>query len=78
VRNRQEQVLTTQHDEAQAREDTALGRVVDSLHDEFGNRQTREDPHQAVEDERRRWLTAPVRDFVPIFVERSVRSRLRA
>jgi hypothetical protein len=52
--------------------------VVDSLYAEFGDRQTRDDLHRAVEDEKQRWSTAPVKDFVPILVERTVRSRLRA
>lgn len=70
--------MTTRSDEAGAREAAALSHVVDSLYAEFRDRQTRDDLHQAVEHEKRRWSTAPVKDFVPILVERSVRSRLRA
>jgi hypothetical protein len=65
-------------DQVQASEATALRYVVDSLYAEFGDWQTREDLHQAVEHEKQRLSTAPVKDFVPIFVQRSVRSRLRA
>jgi hypothetical protein len=65
-------------DESRASGTVALGHVVESLYAEFGDRQTRNDLHRAVEHEAERWSTAPVKDFVPIFVERSVRSRLRA
>jgi hypothetical protein len=78
VHNNEEQELIMRSDEAQVSESATLRHVVDSLYAEFGHRQTREALHRAVEHETERWSTAPVKDFVPIFVERSVRSRLRA
>jgi predicted HD phosphohydrolase len=78
VHDSEEQDLTTRHGQARSSEAAALRHVVDSLYAEFGDRQTRDDLHRAVEDEKQRWSTAPVKDFVPILVERTVRSRLRA
>ena len=70
--------MTTRSARVEADEVTALRHVVDSLYAEFGDRATRDSLHHAVEDEHRRWSDAPVKDFVPILVERRVRGRLRA
>jgi hypothetical protein len=69
--------VTTRRGHTGAEAGAAFRHVVDSLYVEFSDRTTREDVVRAVQDERRRWSAAPVKDFIPILVERSVRARLR-
>jgi hypothetical protein len=56
-------------------EDTQIAEVESRLVDEFGT-EARETVHTAVEEERTKFADASVHAFVPILVERSVRSRL--
>jgi hypothetical protein len=56
------------------RERAAMQRVQDALTASYDNEQRVE---QAVEESRRHFEDAPVRDFVPIMVEREVREAMR-
>ena len=57
-------------------EQSQIGRVVDDLHARFGDRRSRDELREIVDQECARWSAVPIKDFVPIFVERSVRAQL--
>jgi hypothetical protein len=69
--------VTTRRGQPEADAGSAFRHVADSLYVEFSDRTTRADVVRAVQDERQRWSAAPVKDFIPILVERTVRARLR-
>ena len=66
---------------AMAIEIQGMNRVVDdivgSLHVSFGGAVDIETITEAVERELTRYADAPIRDFVPLLVERDVRAHLR-
>jgi hypothetical protein len=57
-------------------EDRAIRQVVDRLAERFPEVDTAE-VAQAVDESRPEFDGSPIRDFVPLFVERSARHRLR-
>jgi hypothetical protein len=57
-------------------EDRAIRQVVDRLAERFPEVDTAEIA-QAVDESRPEFDGSPIRDFVPLFVERSARHRLR-
>ena len=61
---------------AGARERAALDHVASALVEDVGE-DAAEDVQKVVEDAARRYEDAPVRDFVPIMVERDAKERLR-
>lgn len=63
-------------EDALGSEQSQIGRVVDDLHARFGDRRSRDELRVIVDQECGRWSSVPIKDFVPIFVERSVRAQL--
>ncbi len=61
--------------ERHVREEVEIGRLSNVLAEQFHEDPTDVEP--AVRDEFQRRSSSPIRDFVPVFVERSVRRKLR-
>ena len=59
------------------REEFEVDRLALALADAFQGT-SRDELELRVREEFTRWSAVPVRDFVPIFVERALRERLRA
>ena len=64
-------------DAARIREQLEIGRIRDDLADEFDD-VAPEVLEQGIRNEFARRAAYPVQDFVPVFVQRSVRQKLRA
>jgi hypothetical protein len=58
------------------KEREAIRRVTDNLAAEYAGDHPPEEVEQVVDDQLEHYRDAPVRDFVPIFVEREARERL--
>jgi hypothetical protein len=58
--------------EVHINEPEMIKHVVEKLRDEYG----RDDVEQVVEEKKKQYDGAPVRDFVPVFVERDAREEL--
>ena len=68
--------LDTHDETAPARSDADVERISAELVDGF-DQVTADEIEQDVRAEFGRWSSSPVQDFVPIFVTRAVRQRLR-
>jgi hypothetical protein len=60
----------------EVKEREAIRRVTDNLASEYAGDHPPDEIEQVVDDRRQHYQDAPVRDFVPIFVEREARERL--
>ncbi|MGZ8762812.1 MAG: three-helix bundle dimerization domain-containing protein [Acidimicrobiia bacterium] len=58
-------------------EHRVVAEISTSLHEGFGGRIHRREIVELVERELARYAHAPIKDFVPLLVERHVRARLR-
>jgi len=62
--------------EPAAREAEAIRRVTEAVADDLADTRDPAEVEQAVEEAHRHYADAPVRDFVPILVEREARAKL--